>query len=110
LAEARCEKVFIDKVSGKLARRPRWDACLDYMRPGDQLVVTRLSPVARSVQHLTEVAAELEHREVHLDVLASVPAQSTTRSNASPRCRPATSAGQVEHPTTPECWAPAASR
>jgi DNA invertase Pin-like site-specific DNA recombinase len=69
LAEAGCEKVFIDKVSGKLARRPRWDACLDYMRPGDQLVVTRLSRVARSVQHLTEVVAELEHREVDLVVL-----------------------------------------
>jgi DNA invertase Pin-like site-specific DNA recombinase len=61
--------VFIDKVSGKLARRPRWDACLDYMRPGDQLVVTRLSRVARSVQHLTEVVAELERRDVDLVVL-----------------------------------------
>jgi DNA invertase Pin-like site-specific DNA recombinase len=44
LAEAGCEKVFIDKVSGKLARRPRRDACLDYMRPGDQLVVTPAVP------------------------------------------------------------------
>lgn len=69
LAEAGCEKVFVDKVSGKLARRPRWDACLDYVRPGDQLVITRLSRVARSVRHLTEVAAELEHREVDLVVL-----------------------------------------
>jgi DNA invertase Pin-like site-specific DNA recombinase len=69
LDEAGCEKVFIDKVSGKLARRPRWDACLDYMRSGDQLVVTRLSRVARSVQHLTEVVAELERREVDLVVL-----------------------------------------
>jgi DNA invertase Pin-like site-specific DNA recombinase len=43
LAEPGCEKVFIDKVSGKLAR-PRWDACLDYMRPGDQLVVTPAVP------------------------------------------------------------------
>jgi predicted site-specific integrase-resolvase len=69
LAEARCEEVFIDKVSGKLARRPRWDACLDYLRPGDQLVVTRLSRVARSVRHLSEVVAELQRREVHLVVL-----------------------------------------
>ena len=73
LAEAGCEKVFIDKVSGKLARRPRWDACLDYMRPGDQLVVTRLSRVARSVQHLTEVVAELERHDVDLVVLKQGP-------------------------------------
>jgi DNA invertase Pin-like site-specific DNA recombinase len=69
LGEAGCEKVFIDKVSGKLAHRPHWDACLDYLRPGDQLVVTRLSRVARSVRHLTEVATELERREVDLVVL-----------------------------------------
>jgi DNA invertase Pin-like site-specific DNA recombinase len=69
LGEAGCEKVFIDKISGKLARRPRWDACLDYLRPGDQLVVTRLSRVARSVRHLSEVVAELQRREVDLVVL-----------------------------------------
>ena len=61
--------MFIDKVSGKLARRVGWDACLDYLRPGDQLVVTRRSRVARSVRHLSEVAAELERREVDLVVL-----------------------------------------
>lgn len=62
--------MFTDKVSGKLARRPKWDACRDYLRAGDQLVVTRLSRVARSVRHLTEVAAELEARHVELVVLA----------------------------------------
>lgn len=69
LAQAGCEKVFIDKVSGKLARRPRWDACLDYLRPGDQLIVTRLSRVARSMRNLTEVVAELERLDVDLVVL-----------------------------------------
>jgi DNA invertase Pin-like site-specific DNA recombinase len=29
LTEAGCERVFIDKVSGKLPNRPRWDNCLD---------------------------------------------------------------------------------
>lgn len=70
LRDAGCERVFADKVSGKLARRPQWDACRDYLRPGDQLVVTRLSRVARSVRHLSEVAAELDERGIDLVVLA----------------------------------------
>jgi hypothetical protein len=28
LTAAGCEKIFIDKASGKLARRPEWDECL----------------------------------------------------------------------------------
>lgn len=70
LHAAGCERVFVDKVSGKLARRSQWDACRDYLRPGDELVITRLSRVARSVRHLTEVTAELGERGIELVVLA----------------------------------------
>jgi DNA invertase Pin-like site-specific DNA recombinase len=70
LSAAGCERVFVDKVSGKLARRSQWDVCRDYLRPGDELVITRLSRVARSVRHLTEVTAELEQRGIELVVLA----------------------------------------
>ena len=69
LTEAGCERVFVDKASGKLARRPRWDACLEYLRTGDTLVVTRLSRIARSVKNLTEVAALLDARGINLLVL-----------------------------------------
>ena len=53
----------------RLARRPEWNKCLDYLRAGDELVITRLSRMARSVRHLTEVAATLAEREVDLVVL-----------------------------------------
>ena len=69
LTEAGGEQIFTDKVSGKLARRPQWDRCREYLRPGDTLVVTRLSRLARSVRHLTEVAAWLEQRGIDLLVL-----------------------------------------
>ncbi|MPZ63270.1 MAG: helix-turn-helix domain-containing protein [Propionibacteriales bacterium] len=69
LTVAGCTRIFRDVASGKLARRPDWDACLDYLRAGDQLVVTRLSRMARSVQHLTEVAALMGKRGVDLIVL-----------------------------------------
>jgi DNA invertase Pin-like site-specific DNA recombinase len=42
LTGAGCDEVFIDKASGKLARRPELDkALLSANRAGDQLVVTK---------------------------------------------------------------------
>ncbi|MGH3685698.1 MAG: recombinase family protein [Pseudonocardiaceae bacterium] len=69
LRAAGCERIWTDTASGKLARRPEWDKCLDYVRAGDELVVTRLSRMARSVRHLTEIAALLTERGVDLVVL-----------------------------------------
>jgi DNA invertase Pin-like site-specific DNA recombinase len=64
-----CERIFVEKVSGKLARRPEWDKCLDFLRKGDTLVITRLARMARSVRNLTEVAAQLQERGIDLVVL-----------------------------------------
>ncbi|MEQ3538728.1 recombinase family protein [Pseudonocardia tropica] len=69
LREAGCERIFVDKASGKLARRPDWDRCLEYLRPGDTLVITRLSRAARSVRNLTELAEQLKERSIELLVL-----------------------------------------
>jgi DNA invertase Pin-like site-specific DNA recombinase len=69
LREASCERIWTDTASGRLARRPQWDACLDHLRAGDELAVTRLSRMARSVRHLTEVAALLSERGIDLIVL-----------------------------------------
>ena len=69
LNAAGCERVWMDKASGKLARRPKWDQCLDRLRRGDELVITRLSRAFRSVRHLTELAAELDERGIELIVL-----------------------------------------
>lgn len=69
LEAAGCERVFTDKVSGKLARRPEWDACLAYLRAGDTLVITRLSRAARSLRNLLEVTDELRQRGIDLVVL-----------------------------------------
>jgi hypothetical protein len=47
LAEAGCLRVFADKLSGKDADRPELAACLDYLRPGDTLVVPSLDRLSR---------------------------------------------------------------
>lgn len=69
LHAAGCERVFLDKASGKLARRPDWERLDEQLRAGDQVVVTRLSRLARSVRHLTELTAQLHERGVDLVVL-----------------------------------------
>jgi DNA invertase Pin-like site-specific DNA recombinase len=59
--------VFVDQVSGKLARRPALDAALlSANRSGDQLVITGLDRLGRSLEHLMEIAAGLHVRGVRL--------------------------------------------
>ena len=64
-----CDKVFQEKKSGAANKRPRLQACLEYIREGDAIVVTRLDRLARSTLHLCQIAAELEHKRVDLLVL-----------------------------------------
>jgi len=69
LREAGCARIFTDRATGKLARRPQLDAALAYLRPGDVLVITRLDRLGRSVHNLIELAETLREREVGLRVL-----------------------------------------
>lgn len=60
LAEAGCEKVFAEKKSGRSkADRVQLQECLDFLREGDTLVVTRLDRLARSVGDLFEIIDRL---------------------------------------------------
>jgi DNA invertase Pin-like site-specific DNA recombinase len=69
LRGAGCEQVFIDRTSGKLARRPELDKALLVLRPGDQLVVTKLDRLGRSLEHLIALSRDLQDRGVDLVVL-----------------------------------------
>jgi DNA invertase Pin-like site-specific DNA recombinase len=69
LAAAGCDQVFIDKASGKLARRPELDRALLVARAGDQLVVTKLDRLGRSLEHLIDLSNGLQARSVDLVVL-----------------------------------------
>jgi len=62
-------QTFVDKASGKLARRPELDAALRTIRAGDQLVVTKLDRLGRSLEHLIELSRTLQGRLVDLVVL-----------------------------------------
>ena len=64
-----CQKVFEEKKSAASGKRPRLEACLEYVRAGDTLVITRLDRLARSTLHLCQLADELDRKEVHLQVI-----------------------------------------
>jgi len=64
-----CDKIFQEKKGGASGRQFRLKACLEYIREGDTLVVTRLDRLARSTLHLCQIAEELQRKDVNLQVL-----------------------------------------
>ncbi|SIN56200.1 recombinase family protein [Mycobacteroides abscessus] len=70
LTAAGCDQIFLDTISGKLAARPELSkALLVATRPGDQLVITKLDRLGRSLADLIALAADLQARGVDLIVL-----------------------------------------
>src|ERR1700687_1613634 len=66
LKAATCQKIFSDKTSGVSESRPDWDRLLEYVRPGDTVVVTELSRMTRSLSHLLILVEEFKKREINL--------------------------------------------
>jgi DNA invertase Pin-like site-specific DNA recombinase len=60
LVRAGCEKVFTDTVSGASTERGGLAAALEYLRPGDTLVVWRLDRLGRSLKHLIDTITRLD--------------------------------------------------
>jgi DNA invertase Pin-like site-specific DNA recombinase len=70
LTAAGCDQVYVDKASGVLASRPELErALLSANRAGDQLVVTKLDRLGRSLEHLIALSNKLQERGVDLVVL-----------------------------------------
>ena len=64
-----CDRIYQEKKSGTSNQRPQLTACLDYVREGDTLVITRLDRLVRSTLHLCQMAEGLQHKQVNLQVL-----------------------------------------
>jgi DNA invertase Pin-like site-specific DNA recombinase len=56
--------VFEDKASGARADRPELQQALDYVRPGDCLVVWKLDRLGRSLSHLLHIVTTLQAQGV----------------------------------------------
>lgn len=78
LNAAGCVRVFVDKVSGKLSLNPQLRAALDFARPGDVLVVTRLARLSNSTLNLIKLGADLEASGIGLLSLKEPQVDTTT--------------------------------
>ena len=69
---AHCDKVFNEKKSGTTtSQREAFKNCMEYIREGDTLVVTKLDRLARSIGDLCKIMDELQRKNVALSVLVS---------------------------------------
>ena len=63
-----CEEIFSEKVSS-VADRAQLDAAVRYLRPGDQLVVTKLDRFARSLEQAIVLERQIAAKGASLKIL-----------------------------------------
>lgn len=67
LQSAGCQKIFSEKKSGtQQLARSQLEACLDYLRDGDSLIVTRIDRLSRSLRDLENLVHELNENGIYL--------------------------------------------
>ncbi len=59
-----CTKIYREKRTGSLHRRPVLDRALEGLRAGDVLMVWKLDRLGRSFRHLLQIIGELESRGI----------------------------------------------
>jgi DNA invertase Pin-like site-specific DNA recombinase len=64
-----CDKVFSEKITGTNDKREQLQSALDFVRDGDEFVITKLDRCSRSVRDLLNILHRLESKNVSLRVL-----------------------------------------
>jgi len=65
LKAAKCDRVFRDHgVSGAKSSRPGLDKMLDYLKPGDTVIVFKLDRLGRSVLHLADLLVRFRNEGI----------------------------------------------
>lgn len=78
LRKAGCDRIFTDLASGALAARPELTKALDYLRPGDTLVVWKLDRLGRNLGNLVAILTGLDER--HVEFLSLTEGMDTSNS------------------------------
>jgi len=66
LEQAGFQKIFGDIISGVSEKRPGWEKLMEYVRPGDTIVVAELSRMTCSLMHLLQLLQEFETKGINL--------------------------------------------
>jgi DNA invertase Pin-like site-specific DNA recombinase len=62
LMAAGAERIFADRISGAVRKRPELDRLLDQLRAGDVIVVTKYDRLARSLRDLLDIVETIKER------------------------------------------------
>lgn len=64
LTSAGCTRIFKDKESGSVDDRCGLSEALEFVRPGDTLVVWKLDRLGRSIRHLIDTVTKLQEQQI----------------------------------------------
>ena len=64
LTNAGCEKIYLDKLSGKDTNRPQLKEMFTFIREGDTVLVTEFSRFSRSTKDLLDLVEKLQAKKV----------------------------------------------
>lgn len=64
-----CDKIFSEKKTGTNDKREQLQLALDFVREGDEFVVTKLDRLARNTRELLNIIHKLQSKNVSLKVL-----------------------------------------
>lgn len=79
LKAAGCTRIFEEKASGVRAERPQLAAAMDYMRPGDTLVVWKLDRLGRSLKQLVTTIEAIKRDGINFRSLTEAMDTNTTQ-------------------------------
>lgn len=71
LEKAGCERIFSEKASGAKDDRPKFKACLEYLRKDDVLVVYKLDRLGRTTKQLINLVEELKGQGIHFQAITN---------------------------------------
>jgi DNA invertase Pin-like site-specific DNA recombinase len=74
-----CDKVFQEKRSGIDTGRPALKRCLEFLREGDVLVVTKIDRLARSTSDLYRIVSSLADKGAQFKVIDDPSIDTTSR-------------------------------
>jgi DNA invertase Pin-like site-specific DNA recombinase len=74
-----CDRIFQEKRSGTDRGRPQLHACLQYLREGDTLLVTKIDRLARSTSDLYRIVSTLAEKGVAFKVTDDPTIDTTSR-------------------------------
>ncbi|MDR0140195.1 recombinase family protein [Metabacillus idriensis] len=69
LEEFGCERIFFEKVTGTKRDRPELNRMLEFLRTGDEVVVSDLTRLSRSTKDLIEITEKISNKGAHLKSL-----------------------------------------